>query len=1637
MNRKILILAVTILVALSAVLLLSACGGQDARLISVQVTRGTLKPTYTVGETVDLEGAYLTLTYSDGTTEEVELTQSMLSGEFNTRSEGSRTLIITYLDQSCKFSYTVIADAVQSHVLSATLDGVKTDYKLNEAMSYRGTLCATFDDGTTGEWPLEDIRRSMTVVGFKTDKTGDYSCQVSFDSAYGLITVSYPYTVAPLSSITSATYTYQQPLRVFEDDSRTEFVRVLSQHPFLLTYADGTSAEVYVTDAAAVDRNFSATVISANNAVNVTVTDAYGRSARVSVPYSVVARFEVHTVTFDPNFENLTPIRVQTDEGTGKVAQQTYNRKGYACLGWYIGSLDGDRFNFNTVVTEDMTLVAKWQIQDYYIKITSFGVAYGSTRYYTVQDTVTLDPPLAQPGYEFLYYTYNGTPIENNTLYAGTYAVDLDLVAVWRAITYNVTYQLHDSPSYPVGNATEFAAGTYTTQDTRNIPAPERDGYTFRGWSLEANGTSVVTSFSGLSGDLVLHANWAANVYYVTFVQASTGLEIGARLGFSVNDTDDVVIRPAAIEGYRFEGWYTDLACTTEYYRSNGAYVLRRGAHTAGFTLYAKTTPVYTLYLAREDSAVKTPLQFADGEDSSADYIARWQSAGERNNCLLDYWAYAGDEELPAIEVRIVEGEPATVSQSTATLAAYSGKTFTAHWKGYQRTITYFYNYDEVQVTDTYDTYAGLVLPVPERNGYYFAGWYNNNLLKGEKFTEIGSCASGADLVFFAKWTLAQYTVYFHYMIEDPALLTAKLEGVTGTSSYTVDKYTYTVESEELLFSDVSAKYNTFAGWYTSTEFLPATRLSSLPRGTYDVTDLYAKWTPTIYGVNFYDAGTSAFAGTLDQAQAVGVTYRTHSLTLLTPIRRGYRFLGWYADRLATEPIGTNELGQYAVDTDAIFATVGDTLPAYDGNTHYVLTVYAKWEAISYTITFKNGKAGSTNVTTADNPNTEGSGTTLTYSAEQVVELAAPGANGYAFLGWYPNTTYNPQELITSTAGIYANMDLYPMWEKGTYTITYASLTAEEVEAYGLPTTYQLSGTLDTSGEFNTNIKNKIKRFGYTLANLYEDADAAGTAVTGLGYATPNGTATPVCKDIVLYCKWTPITYTVSLKYKNAAGSNVNYVAPEWGAYSKTLTLEAIGEGYQLPAMVQTGYVTQTTWYADTAYTKEITGGLLTTSSLQAYVSGTSLTLYSQFEAQTYNLSFRCNVEDVDLPADATFTYFTGISLTEPGSTAVYKWFGWFTDETYTTRVQNININKSANNLVATSDVVLWGRMEAFRTITYDMQGANALSSPTVSFTLGDVVTLPNATYSDKVFEGWYIEGVGNVGVTLAGLDCDVTVIPLFANKGATAKTWVDYNEAKTAGVVVRFDGTTGCVLPTSFGTANMFAAEAALPVTTVAASVFENKSVTSVTVGTGYTTIGNRAFAGSKLAGITLPNSLTTIGKEIFDGCTNLASATLNGGTIAANSYLFSGCTKLATVTLNGCTIASGAKLFTGCTLLKTVTVNCDAVGTACLSGASALTTLFVKGNVTLATMFDVSSGTVFYPNTFTTLHVTGSALSSNFGDSILQLATVTSVYFDADTQVDLSGIATFLSTRTIYVPATLLSAYQAAYPDWTFVKK
>ena len=142
-----------------------------------------------------------------------------------------------------------------------------------------------------------------------------------------------------------------------------------------------------------------------------------------------------------------------------------------------------------------------------------------------------------------------------------------------------------------------------------------------------------------------------------------------------------------------------------------------------------------------------------------------------------------------------------------------------------------------------------------------------------------------------------------------------------------------------------------------------------------------------------------------------------HIETLPTP-KDGYTFAGYYDD---TQGAGT----QYYTAVGAS-AHVWDK--ANDG------TLYAKWEAITYTITYHlNGGSGAEN-------------RTYTIESEEIT-LPTPTKTGYTFGGWYDNDGCTGEDITTIPQGSTGDKTFYAKWTIKSYTITFTTEGGGSVSA--------------------------------------------------------------------------------------------------------------------------------------------------------------------------------------------------------------------------------------------------------------------------------------------------------------------------------------------------------------------------------------------------------------------------------------------------------------------------------------------------------------------------------------------------------------------------------------------------------------
>ena len=104
-------------------------------------------------------------------------------------------------------------------------------------------------------------------------------------------------------------------------------------------------------------------------------------------------------------------------------------------------------------------------------------------------------------------------------------------------------------------------SGSYITQP----PVPSRSGYTFTGWYLDAGYTQKFDFGTAITKDLTLYAQWTASdvtTYTVTF--ESNG---GTAVTPQTVEENGLAVEPAvpSRDGYVFNGWYLDAACTQKF----------------------------------------------------------------------------------------------------------------------------------------------------------------------------------------------------------------------------------------------------------------------------------------------------------------------------------------------------------------------------------------------------------------------------------------------------------------------------------------------------------------------------------------------------------------------------------------------------------------------------------------------------------------------------------------------------------------------------------------------------------------------------------------------------------------------------------------------------------------------------------------------------------------------------------------------------------------------------------------------------------------------------------------------------------------------------------------------------------------
>lgn len=378
-------------------------------------------------------------------------------------------------------------------------------------------------------------------------------------------------------------------------------------------------------------------------------------------------------------------------------------------------------------------------------------------------DSVINAPSVSKTGYKFLgWYDSQGNQMTGTWQYTG----DQTFTAKWQPQGYEITYELDSGTN----NASNPAV--YTIEDTITLKDPTKPGYTFKGWYLDADFTTQVTSISNKTGNITLYAKWEVNNYNLT-LDANTGV-FAPKVTFI---SDGVVIkschlygqdtitayRPNGKDGYIFAGWYLNSACTS-LFKFNGTIA-------NDITLYAKwvecnsnivnieSVGKFNTIIQGKTEQLYAFVPLVDGKitvTSESNNLDLYGTLYDANKNVLFSADDISSTDLDfTYNYNVKAGQLYYISVKGNTASTTGQAVVNIGWTG-NCTITGT-TYQNRQLTVAYDTDYELPQK-PVREGYVFLGWFDEN---DTQITD-GTWNFVTDKTLTAKWEEATYhTVVF------------------------------------------------------------------------------------------------------------------------------------------------------------------------------------------------------------------------------------------------------------------------------------------------------------------------------------------------------------------------------------------------------------------------------------------------------------------------------------------------------------------------------------------------------------------------------------------------------------------------------------------------------------------------------------------------------------------------------------------------------------------------------------------------------------------------------------------------------------------------------------------------------------
>ena len=431
----------------------------------------------------------------------------------------------------------------------------------------------------------------------------------------------------------------------------------------------------------------------------------------VTSDLTVNAQFTIntYTVTFK---DGDTVLKTETVNYGESAVGLTPEKVGYKFTGW-----DKEINN----VTSDLVVNANFSISTYTVTFKDGETVLKTETVNYGESAVGLTP-------EKVGYKFTGWDKEINNVTS-----DLVVNAVFTVNAYTVTFK---------DGETVLKTETVNYGESAVGLTPEKVGYTFTGWDK---------AFDNVTSDLVVNANFTINTYTVTFTDGDTVLKTE-----TVNYGEAAVAPTPNKDGYTFIGWDKTFENVTSDLVVN-----------ANFTINTYTV---TFYVDGEVHATKTVEHgknaVAPTRPKKTGYeFVGWDISYKNVTCDLDvnavfekceyevvFYDFSGNViKTETVKYQEAATAPEVISDEYYEFTGWD-KEFSSVTKDLEvravgnkikGKIEYYFGEEKLDLTPISYTFGETTtLPTPEKAGYYFVGWFLNEISLTQ-YTEIDADATG------------------------------------------------------------------------------------------------------------------------------------------------------------------------------------------------------------------------------------------------------------------------------------------------------------------------------------------------------------------------------------------------------------------------------------------------------------------------------------------------------------------------------------------------------------------------------------------------------------------------------------------------------------------------------------------------------------------------------------------------------------------------------------------------------------------------------------------------------------------------------------------------------------------------------